>query len=154
MGWTEYSTDRLDPATADDVDWISSLSLGGLSNYWTAAVPRFAPADFLDGKRLDERYVWPITYDDLVPHYEQAERALTVTAGDTITGVPSNETPLHPPAAAGLEPARRRGHPPRPRRRHPPHGQGTAVDGRPPGHRVLQLPLRRSPRCSTPGTSR
>lgn len=92
MGWAEYSTDRLDPATTDDVDWISSLSLGGLSNYWTAAVPRFAPADFLDGKRLDERYVWPITYDELIPHYERAEQALTVTAGEAISGVPSNTT--------------------------------------------------------------
>jgi choline dehydrogenase-like flavoprotein len=90
MGWAEYSTDRLDPASATDVDWISSLSLGGLSNYWTAAVPRFAPADFTDGARLDERFAWPIDYDDLVPYYEQAERALTITAGDPITGVPPN----------------------------------------------------------------
>ena len=49
IGWNEYSTDRLDPTSATDVDWFSSLSLGGLSNYWTAAVPRFAPADFTDG---------------------------------------------------------------------------------------------------------
>ena len=41
-----YSTDRLGPGHTTDVDWISSLSLGGLSNYWTGAVPRFAPEDF------------------------------------------------------------------------------------------------------------
>ena len=81
MGWAEYSTDRQDPATDPGIDWISSLSLGGLSNYWTAAVPRFAPEDFTDGERLDERYRWPVDYDDLVPYYERAEQALVVTAG-------------------------------------------------------------------------
>ena len=90
MGWAEYSTDRQDPATDPRIDWISSLSLGGLSNYWTAAVPRFAPEDFTDGARLDDRYRWPVSYDDLTPYYERAERALTVTAGEPINGVPAN----------------------------------------------------------------
>ena len=90
MGWAEYSTDRQDPATDPGIDWVSSLSLGGLSNYWTAAVPRFAAQDFTDGARLDERYRWPVGYDDLSPYYERAERALTVTAGDPINGVPPN----------------------------------------------------------------
>jgi choline dehydrogenase-like flavoprotein len=90
MGWAEYSTDRHDPSSQPYVDWISSLSLGGLSNYWTGAVPRFAPDDFTEGGRLDERYRWPITYEDLVAFYGLAEGYLTVTAGDHITGVPSN----------------------------------------------------------------
>ena len=90
MGWSEYSTDRLDPSNDDMVDWVSSLSLGGLSNYWTAAVPRFAPEDFTDGARLDERYRWPITYEDLVPFYEVAERHLTITADGPIDRVPTN----------------------------------------------------------------
>jgi choline dehydrogenase-like flavoprotein len=95
MGWTEYSTDRHDPSSHPHVDWVSSLSHGGLSNYWTGAVPRFAPDDFTDGARLDERYRWPITYDDLVPFYELAERYLVVTAGDPIAGVPSNVKRFH-----------------------------------------------------------
>jgi choline dehydrogenase-like flavoprotein len=90
MGWAEYSTDRINPASGNEVTWPSSLSLGGLSNYWTAAVPRYAPDDFTDGARLDERYRWPISYDELVPFYEAAERLLTVTAGDPIPGLPSN----------------------------------------------------------------
>jgi choline dehydrogenase-like flavoprotein len=90
MGWKYYCADRLDPVKSPGVDWVSSLSLGGLSNYWTAAVPRFAPDDFTDGGRLDDRYVWPITYDELVPFYELAEGMLRVTAGDAIPGVPSN----------------------------------------------------------------
>jgi choline dehydrogenase-like flavoprotein len=43
-------------------------------------VPRFAPEDFSDGERLDERYRWPLNYDDLAPHYAEAERVLEVTA--------------------------------------------------------------------------
>jgi choline dehydrogenase-like flavoprotein len=53
---------------------------GGLSNCWTGAVPRFAPEDFSEGERLHERFRWPITYSDLVPYYEKAERSLEITA--------------------------------------------------------------------------
>ena len=91
MGWADYSTDRLDPASGPGVDWYSSLSLGGLSNYWTAAVPRFAPDDFVEGARLDERYRWPVTYEDLEPYYVAAEQRLGVTAGGPILRLPSNE---------------------------------------------------------------
>ncbi len=66
-----------------DTEWWSSLSPGGLSNYWTAAVPRFAPADFHDGARLDERFRWPVTYDDLAPFYDVAEDQLSITAPTT-----------------------------------------------------------------------
>ena len=94
MAWADYASDRLDPASAAGVDWYSSLSLGGLSNYWTAAVPRFAPQDFIEGARLDERYRWPVTYDDLEPFYVVAERHLDVTAGDPITARAAERTAL------------------------------------------------------------
>ena len=83
-------TDRHDRATQAPVDWYSSLSHGGLSNYWTAAVPRFAPEDFTDGQRLDERYEWPVGYEELVPYYEAAERMLVVTAGAPFANIPAN----------------------------------------------------------------
>jgi choline dehydrogenase-like flavoprotein len=54
-------------------------ALGGLSNNWTGAVPRYAPQDFTDGERLHERYRWPVSYADLVPFYEEAERLLKIT---------------------------------------------------------------------------
>jgi choline dehydrogenase-like flavoprotein len=43
-------------------------------------VPRFAPEDFTEGERLHERFIWPITYSDLVPYYEKVERSLDITA--------------------------------------------------------------------------
>ena len=87
----EMSYERKDAATADEIDWGSSLSLGGLSNYWTGAVPRFAPSDFTEGALVDERYEWPVTYDDLVPHYDAVERVINITAGRRpIAGIPPN----------------------------------------------------------------
>jgi len=86
-GWHEYAEHRLDPAS-DGVAWTSSLSLGGLSNYWSAAVPRYAPDDFTDGARIDERFEWPLTYDELVPYYEFVEAQMALTIGEPIRGVP------------------------------------------------------------------
>jgi choline dehydrogenase-like flavoprotein len=65
-----------DPSTM----WTFNLAPGGLSNQWTGAVPRFAPADFSEGERLHERYRWPLDYADLEPFYAEAERLLNVTA--------------------------------------------------------------------------
>jgi len=89
----EYAADAV-------TEWSSSRTLGGLSNYWTAAVPRFAPEDFTEGGRVDERYVWPVTYDELVPYYEMAEQALTITAGEPFDNIPANTTHFRcsPPA--------------------------------------------------------
>jgi choline dehydrogenase-like flavoprotein len=86
-GWGEYAQHRLDDAS-DDVMWISSLSLGGLSNFWTSAVPRYAPDDFTDGERIDARFAWPVTYDELVPNYERVEEQMGLTVGEPILGVP------------------------------------------------------------------
>lgn len=90
--WRDSSALRSDRLPTDNGKsvWYSSLSLGGLSNYWTAAVPRFAPADFTDGERLDRRFRWPVGYEDLAPHYDAAEEHLTVTAAAPIPGIPAN----------------------------------------------------------------
>jgi choline dehydrogenase-like flavoprotein len=95
FGWADprrLSTNR-HVATGDpSTTWTSSLTLGGLSNYWTSAVPRMAPEDFTEGARLDERYRWPITYEDLGPYYDIVERTMAVTAGAPLLGVPPNVT--------------------------------------------------------------
>jgi choline dehydrogenase-like flavoprotein len=58
--------------------WYHALCPGGMSSHWAGAVPRFAPEDFYEGERLDERYRWPISYDDLVPYYRRVERIFNV----------------------------------------------------------------------------
>ena len=85
-----YSEARTAVSSSPGVTWGTSLTHGGLSNLWTAAVPRFAPDDFTEGGRIDARFVWPVRYDDLVEYYEAAERELVVTVGESIRGVPDN----------------------------------------------------------------
>lgn len=75
-----------------ETQWHHSLSQGGRSNYWTAAVPRFDPEDFREGARLDERYRWPLTYEDLVPFYEIAEDVLEVSGSPiAVRNLPANK---------------------------------------------------------------
>jgi choline dehydrogenase-like flavoprotein len=75
-----------DPQT----DWYFNFAPGGLSNQWTGAVPRFSPEDFTEGERLHERYRWPVTYDEMVPFYEQVERLMDITAdGRDVPNLPA-----------------------------------------------------------------
>lgn len=95
--------------------WTSSLSWGGLSNYWTGACPRFHPLDFTEGARLDERYEWPIRYEDLVPFYERCEDDLVLTVGDGFSTAPAGRARYRhrPPSdwVGVIEAARAAGHP-------------------------------------------
>ena len=36
-----------------------NYALGGLSNQWTGAVPRFCAEDFTAGEQVHEKYRWP-----------------------------------------------------------------------------------------------
>jgi len=66
-------------ATADSsAEMYEELSPGGLTNYWSCAVPRFSKEDFEDAARAGEAFAWPIGYDDLVPWYERVEPLLHI----------------------------------------------------------------------------
>lgn len=60
-----------------------NYALGGLSNQWTGAVPRFCPEDFTAGEQIHEKYRWPVSYGDLAAYYEMAERTMEITADPT-----------------------------------------------------------------------
>src|SRR5260221_4534770 len=81
--WPRASTRSTAYVASHDAEtlWFEALAPGGLSNYWTSAVPRFAPEDFTEGERLHERYRWPVSYDDLASFYERVERLLVVEGG-------------------------------------------------------------------------
>ncbi len=143
--WVESGqmrTDRHRVVGDPSTEWYSSLTQGGLSNYWTSAVPRFAPEDFTDGAAHGERFAWPIGYDDLVPFYERAEEALVVTSGSALPNVPSNVRRYTARLPADWQDlcdrATSMGHG---MARHA-DGQRSAVDGRATQHWVQQLPLR------------
>lgn len=81
-GGPEMTTgDRHSELGDQPVNWWQALGPGGLSNHWTGAVPRFAPGDFADGDELGPEFRWPISYDELVPHYEVVEEQMVITAG-------------------------------------------------------------------------
>jgi choline dehydrogenase-like flavoprotein len=63
-----------------DTNLDYTYALGGLSNQWTGAVPRFCAEDFTAGEQVHEKFRWPVTYDELAPYYEVAERTMRVTA--------------------------------------------------------------------------
>ncbi|MFF2191385.1 GMC family oxidoreductase [Streptomyces sp. NPDC058157] len=52
---------------------------GGTGNVWTGLAPRMLPEDF-DTESLGYGRRWPLTYEDLEPHYREAERELGVAA--------------------------------------------------------------------------
>ncbi len=58
--------------------WVFKLAVGGGSNCWWACVPRLLPEDFQMRSRYGVGSDWPITYDDLEPHYAVAEDLMAV----------------------------------------------------------------------------
>ncbi len=61
---------------------FESLAPGGLSNHWACAVPRFSSDDFEDAARGGPAYAWPLTYEDLVPWYDQIEPLMCIAGSD------------------------------------------------------------------------
>lgn len=81
-----------DPATT----WVAHEALGGLTNYWTCAVPRYAPGDFVDGLALGDEFAWPVGYDELAPYYAHVERLLSVWGTSTnFESLPAGECERH-----------------------------------------------------------
>lgn len=69
--------------------------LGGTANFWTGRCERFHPSDLEQHPYTPPENPWPITYDDLDPYYEQAERILRVQGT-------SPRSPYAPPRKAPL----------------------------------------------------
>jgi len=72
--------------------WKDRLIPGGMSNFWSGTVPRFAPEDFYEGERLHEQYRWPLTYEDLLPYYEQIEKILEISGSpQAVPNLPASQ---------------------------------------------------------------
>ncbi|AXY40999.1 GMC family oxidoreductase [Halomonas sp. JS92-SW72] len=74
--------------------WIVK-SVGGTTVHWAGASLRFQPHEFaalttygeVEGANLLD---WPLTYDDLAPYYESAEKRMGVTRTNGNKGLPGN----------------------------------------------------------------
>src|SRR5436305_8781549 len=54
--------------------------LGGTTMHWEAKTPRMLPDDFRMRTLYGEGVDWPLSYDDLAPYYNEAEREVGVSA--------------------------------------------------------------------------
>ncbi|MFI5985230.1 GMC family oxidoreductase [Streptomyces sp. NPDC051555] len=82
---------------------------GGTGNVWTGLAPRMLPEDF-DTERFGYGRRWPLTYDELEPHYRAAEEEFGVAADAddqrVHVGLPFPEDyvfPMRPLPAARLD---------------------------------------------------
>ena len=99
--------------------------LGGTTMHWEGKAMRMLPEDFQMRTRFGQGRDWPIGYDDLEPHYRQAERELGVSADvadQTFYGItfpPGYVFPMHGLPPSYLDTDRRSRHR---RHRHPARG--------------------------------
>ena len=77
-GSTPWPRDHID---GTDVGGIQSRSMcvGGLAMHWGGVTPRFSPEDFKTKSLCGVGHDWPISYEDLEPHYYEAEVRLGVS---------------------------------------------------------------------------
>ena len=68
--------------------------LGGNSNFWTGRCERFHPSDFEKHPYTPSENPWPISYNDLEPYYEKAEKTLRVRGGELHDFAPPRNIPF------------------------------------------------------------
>jgi choline dehydrogenase-like flavoprotein len=74
----------------------TGVGVGGGTLTWLGVMPRFHPADFRTHSTEGVGRDWPISYDDLRPHYQQVEREFGV-AGESGPFAPEPyELPMPP----------------------------------------------------------
>jgi choline dehydrogenase-like flavoprotein len=66
----------------------SGHGVGGSMIHYAGYAPRFHPSDFETFSRDGVGHDWPISYEDLKPHYERLERELPVAGQDWPWGDP------------------------------------------------------------------
>lgn len=93
---TPWPDDHIDGI---EVPGIQSLSMcvGGLAMHWGGVTPRFAPEDFKTKSFCGVGYDWPISYNDLEPHYHEAEVRMGVSGEQGPRGMDPREKPFPMP---------------------------------------------------------
>lgn len=83
-----------------------SRIIGGNSNFWTGRCERLHPSDFAKHPYTPSANPWPISYEDLEPYYQRAERTLSVRGGKLSDYAPPRREDLPVPSRlniAGLQ---------------------------------------------------
>jgi choline dehydrogenase-like flavoprotein len=74
-------------APGSNFQWFRSRIVGGRTNHWGRIALRYAPIDFRSKTRDGLGEDWPISYEDLAPHYDKVESYIGVFG--SIEHVPS-----------------------------------------------------------------
>ncbi len=74
--------------------WICK-TVGGTTVHWAGCCPRFMPHEFkastyYDGVEGVNTLDWPISYEDIAPYYDRAEKKLGITGTNGIPQLPAN----------------------------------------------------------------
>jgi len=76
-GW-ELEGEPYTKADGTEWDWFRARMVGGRTHHWGRISLRFGPDDFrrksIDGQGDD----WPITYEDIKPHYDRLDRMIGI----------------------------------------------------------------------------
>ena len=84
-------------APGSDFSWFRSRILGGRTNHYGRVTLRMADYDFKPRTTDGLGWDWPISYDDLAPYYDKAERFIGVTGSiENIRSAPDGI--FNPPA--------------------------------------------------------
>jgi choline dehydrogenase-like flavoprotein len=82
--------------------WRFNIGFGGGSNCWTGHVPRQMPADFRMASTYGVGRDWPVSYEDLEPHYEAAEAIMAVSGPERHHPYPKRGPYPQPPHRMSL----------------------------------------------------
>ncbi len=85
-------------AKGSDFSWFRSRILGGRTNHYGRVTLRFADYDLKPRSTDGLGFDWPISYEDLAPYYDKAERLIGVTG--TAEGIRSAPDGIFNPPGA------------------------------------------------------
>jgi glucose dehydrogenase len=96
----EHNTE---PADGEREPWQYAYAFGGSSLLWSGVMPRLLPSDFETRSRYGIWRDWPLGYDELLPFYQEAERAMRVAGGEHPLFPGSDSYPLPPAPPSSVD---------------------------------------------------
>jgi choline dehydrogenase-like flavoprotein len=77
-------------------EWYTSPGFGGNSKCWMGGTTRMMPGDFQLKSRYGVGYDWPVSYDDLEPHYSVVEQVMMISGPARTPMKRSTRLPMPP----------------------------------------------------------
>jgi choline dehydrogenase-like flavoprotein len=79
-----FDTESLYTRGRDERPWHYSIAFGGGTNCWWAQCPRNHPNDFQLNTKYGVGIDWPISYEDLISYYQEAEQTMLIAGPDDL----------------------------------------------------------------------